>query len=114
MTSLADPTTIARLRAEFDGRLIGPDDDAYDEARTVVMGGIDRRPAAIVRVADADGRRAGRRVRTRTGLELAVRSGGHSGAGHSVSDGGIVLDLAGHARRWRSTSTAAPRGPRPG
>jgi FAD binding domain/Berberine and berberine like len=93
MTSLADPTTIARLRAEFDGSLIGPDDDAYDEARTVVMGGIDRRPAAVVRPADAEDVARIVSVARDSGLGLAVRSGGHSGAGHGVLDDGIVLDL---------------------
>ena len=93
MTSLADPTTIARLRAEFDGRLIGPDDAAYDEARTVVMGGIDRRPAAVVRPADAEDVARIVSFARDSGLGLAVRSGGHSGAGHGVLDDGIVLDL---------------------
>ena len=93
MTSLADPTTITRLRAEFDGRLIGPDDDAYDEARTVVMGGIDRRPAAVVRPADAEDVARIVSFARDSGLGLAVRSGGHSGAGHGVLDDGIVLDL---------------------
>jgi len=93
MTSLADPTTIAQLRAEFDGRVIGPDDDAYDEARTVVMGGIDRRPAAVVRPADADGVARIVSFARDSSLGLAVRGGGHSGAGHGVLDNGIVLDL---------------------
>ncbi|MGH2392106.1 MAG: FAD-binding oxidoreductase, partial [Candidatus Limnocylindria bacterium] len=62
-------------------------------ARVVVMGGIDRRPGVIVRVANtADVSRVVALARE-TGLELAVRSGGHSGAGHSATDGGIVLDV---------------------
>ena len=48
----------------------------------------------IVRVADADDVARGIALARENGLELAVRSGGHSGAGHGVSDGGIVLDLA--------------------
>jgi FAD/FMN-containing dehydrogenase len=73
--------------------VIAPSDAGYDEARTVFHGGIDRRPAAIVRAATAGD--VGRVVRfaRETGLELAVRSGGHSAAGHGVTDGGIVLDL---------------------
>ncbi|MGH3085805.1 MAG: FAD-binding oxidoreductase [Rubrobacteraceae bacterium] len=81
------------LRATLNGRIIAPEDAKYDEARTVFSGNIDRRPAAIVRAKDvADVSRVVTLARDR-GLELAVRSGGHSGAGHSVSEGGIVLDL---------------------
>ncbi len=86
--------SIPRLRAAFDGRVIAPDDPGYDQARTLFVGGIDRRPAVVVRPADADEVAQVVALARETGLELAVRSGGHSGAGHSVSDGGIVLDLA--------------------
>jgi FAD/FMN-containing dehydrogenase len=86
--------SIPRLRADLTGRVIAPGDDDYDQARTVVYGAIDRRPAVIVKVADVDDVVAVVRVARETGLELAIRSGGHSGAGHSVSEGGIVLDLA--------------------
>jgi FAD/FMN-containing dehydrogenase len=86
--------SIAQLRAVFNGRVITPDDAAYDEARTVFYGGIDRRPALVVRVADATDVSHVVALARESGLELAVRSGGHSLAGHSVSDGGIVLDLS--------------------
>jgi FAD/FMN-containing dehydrogenase len=86
--------SIDKLRSDLEGRVIAPDDPGYDEARAVFYGGIDKRPAAIVRVAnDADVARVIALARE-TGLELAVRSGGHSIPGHSVSEGGIVLDLA--------------------
>jgi FAD/FMN-containing dehydrogenase len=86
--------SIPQLRAALNGRVIAPDDAEYDEARTVFLGGFDRRPAVIVRVADAADVSRVVSLARETGLELAVRSGGHSGAGHSVSDGGIVLDLS--------------------
>ena len=86
--------SIPRLRAAFNGRVIAPDDAAYDRARTVFLGDIDRRPAVIIRPADASDVSRVISLATETGLELAVRSGGHSAAGHSVSDGGIVLDLS--------------------
>ncbi len=84
---------IARLSSQINGRVIEPADPEYDDARRVFVGGIDRRPAAIVRVADAgDVARVVTYARD-GGVELAVRSGGHSGVGHSVTDGGIVIDL---------------------
>lgn len=89
-----DEAAIREFSSRVRGRLIGPDDDAYDEARTVFYGGIDRHPALIVRVADAtDVSRVVALARER-GLDLAVRSGGHSPAGHSTTDGGIILDLS--------------------
>jgi FAD/FMN-containing dehydrogenase len=85
---------VAELRALFDGRVIAPEDAAYDAARAVFYGSRNRRPAAIVRAKDAaDVSRVVTLAREK-GLELAVRSGGHSLAGHSVSEGGIVLDLS--------------------
>ena len=62
-------------------------------ARTVMLGGIDRRPGVIVRVADADDVVRVISLARETGVPLAVRSGGHSAAAHSVIDDGIVLDL---------------------
>jgi len=95
-TSTKTDTTIAipQLRVAVKGRVIAPEDAGYDEARTVFIGGVDRRPAVIVRVADATDVSRVVSLARETGLELAVRSGGHSAAGHSVSDGGIVLDLS--------------------
>jgi FAD/FMN-containing dehydrogenase len=93
-TPPASPST-SELRALFNGRVIVPDDPLYDQARTVFYGGVDRRPAAIVRVADAwDVSRLVLLAREH-GFELAIRSGGHSSAGHSTTEGGIVLDLSG-------------------
>jgi FAD/FMN-containing dehydrogenase len=90
----ATPLSIAQIRSEVSGPVITPDDQGYDDARTVFPGGIDRRPAVIVRVADAADVARVIGLARETGLELAVRSGGHSGAGHGVSEGGIVIDLS--------------------
>jgi FAD/FMN-containing dehydrogenase len=85
---------ISDLRASLNGKVIGSDDPAYDDARRVFFSGFDRRPAAIVRAGDAaDVARVVRTARE-AGAELAVRSGGHSRAGHGTSEGGIVLDLS--------------------
>jgi FAD/FMN-containing dehydrogenase len=90
---LAD-SAIPELRAALDGRVIAPGDAAYDEARGVFYRGIDRRPAAVIRVAGADDAARVVNLARDTELELAVRSGGHSAAGHGTSDGGVVLDLS--------------------
>ena len=95
MKTGSDPSAVSipHLRSLFRGRVIGPDDDGYDEARTLVYGGFDQRPAFIVRVADATDVASVIGVARETGLELAIRGGGHSNAGHSSTEGGIVLDL---------------------
>jgi hypothetical protein len=86
--------SIPKLVAQLNGRVIAPEDAGYDEARRVFYGSIDRRPAVIVRAADATDVSYVVSLARETGLELAVRSGGHSLAGHGVSEGGIVLDLS--------------------
>ena len=78
---------------DVTGRVIRPSDPEYDAARATFYGGIDKHPAAIVRVADAEDVSRVVTFARESGTELAVRSGGHSGAGHSVSEGGIVIDL---------------------
>jgi FAD/FMN-containing dehydrogenase len=90
----ATTLSIPQLRTALRGRVIEPQDAGYDQARAVANGAIDRRPAAIVRVADAADVARAISLARETGLELAVRSGGHSAAGHGVSEGGIVLDLS--------------------
>jgi FAD/FMN-containing dehydrogenase len=82
------------LRAALNGRVIGPEDRRYDDARGVFFSGFDRRPAAVVRVADASDVSRVVNLARETGAELAVRSGGHGRAGHGTSEGGIVLDLS--------------------
>jgi FAD/FMN-containing dehydrogenase len=84
----------ADLRASVSGEVIISDDPAYDDARRVFFTGFDRRPVAVVRAADASDVAHVVNVARETGAELAVRSGGHSPAGHGTSDGGIVLDLS--------------------
>jgi FAD/FMN-containing dehydrogenase len=91
----SQPTiSIPELRSGLKGRVIAPDDEGYDQARTVFFGGFDRRPAVIVRAAGAADVSHVVSVARDSGMELAVRSGGHSSAGHCTTDGGIVLDLS--------------------
>ena len=87
-------SSLTRLRGIFGDRAIAPGDAAYDDARTVFYGGIDRHPALIVRARSAsDVIRVVNFARDHD-MELAVRSGGHSLPGFGVTDGGIVLDLS--------------------
>jgi FAD/FMN-containing dehydrogenase len=88
------PTAVADVSSTVRGRVIGPADQEYDAARQVMPGGIDRRPAMIVKVADADDVARVIGLARDSDLELAVRCGGHSAAGHSTTDDGIVLDLS--------------------
>ena len=89
---LAD-STLGSLREVFRGELIRHADPGYDEARQVWNGTMDRRPALVARcTGTADVVAAVRFART-SGLEVAVRGGGHSVAGHSTLDDGLVIDL---------------------
>ncbi|HEX9118335.1 MAG TPA: FAD-binding oxidoreductase, partial [Anaerolineae bacterium] len=85
--------SITGLRTITKGRVITPDDAEYQAARTIFYGGINSQPGAIVRAVDAHDVASVVSFAHDSGLELAIRSGGHSLAGHCLSDGGIVLDL---------------------
>ena len=88
-----DGDALDELRASFRGELVRSADPAYDEQRKVWNGSIDRRPALIARCTGvADAIAAVRFARDR-GLLVAVRGGGHSFPGHSVCDGGILIDM---------------------
>jgi FAD/FMN-containing dehydrogenase len=92
-TTELDPIALAELEASFAGELVQPDSAGYDRQRAVWNGSIDRRPGLIARCSGADDVSAAVTFARRTGLPLAVRSGGHSFPGLSVCDDGIVVDL---------------------
>ncbi len=95
MSVSISPTTLSipDLRAAIRGRVITPQDADYDAARSIMYVEGDPRPAAIARVADAADVARVIDIARESGIELAVRSGGHSSAGHSTTDGGLVLDV---------------------
>jgi FAD/FMN-containing dehydrogenase len=83
----------SKVKSMFTGPVVLPEDAAYDETREVFYGGIDKKPAVIIRVAGAEDIKQAILLAKEQQLELAVRSGGHSVAGYSTTDGGIVIDL---------------------
>jgi FAD/FMN-containing dehydrogenase len=93
MSEATAAISIPQLRGDLEGSVTAPEEPGYDEGRTVFYGGIDRRPAAIVRAANADDVSRVISLARETGVELAIRSGGHSIPGHSTTEGGLVLDL---------------------
>ena len=103
VTGLVNP--YEDLEAQLRGYTIKPADPAYDEARAVYNGMIDRHPAVIVRCADAADVVACVRFARQHALEVAVRGGGHNAGGLGVWDGALVIDLS----LMRST-TADPAG----
>lgn len=89
-----DDLVLKRLRHDLDGQAITPDDDPYDEARTIWNGMIDRRPALILRcTTPSDVTHAIRFAHEHRTL-LSVRGGGHNVAGNAICDDGIVVDLS--------------------
>ncbi|HEY7738856.1 MAG TPA: FAD-binding oxidoreductase [Candidatus Limnocylindria bacterium] len=102
--STSPPVTADELRSQVRGRVVAPEDPDYDALRTVVAGHIDHHPALIVRVANAEDVSRVVTLAAERDIELAVRSGGHSGAGYGSTEGGIVIDL----RELQSIEIDAP------
>ena len=89
-----DPAAVADLKATLRGEVILPGDPSYDTARKVWNGMIDKHPAMIARCAGAADVVAAIRFAHDTGLDVAVRGGGHSTAGLSLCEGGMVIDFS--------------------
>ena len=96
MSTLTTAAEAARreLSSRFEGELIGPDDTGYDEARAVYNGMIDKRPALLTRCSGPDDVAAVIAFARERNLPLAVRGGGHNGAGLGTCDDGVVIDLS--------------------
>jgi FAD/FMN-containing dehydrogenase len=89
-----DSAAISRFRNALHGQLLTPSEPGYDEARRVWNWMIDKRPTLIARCAgEADVVRSVQFARDHD-LLVAVRGGGHSVAGYSTCDGGLLIDLS--------------------
>jgi FAD/FMN-containing dehydrogenase len=96
VTSVAaiDADRIDALSARLSGIVLQPGNDPYEAARLVHNGLIDKRPALIARCRGVADVSAAIGFARETGLEISIRGGGHNIAGRSVTDGGLMIDLA--------------------
>jgi FAD/FMN-containing dehydrogenase len=86
--------TLEQLRERVRGEIVVPGNDSYDEARAVHNGMSDRRPAAVVRAANAGDVMATVAYARENDLDLAIRGGGHSAPGFGTVDDGVVIDFS--------------------
>jgi FAD/FMN-containing dehydrogenase len=93
-TTVASADRARQELKDFQGSLIGPDDADYEQSRTVFNAMIDRRPALIAQCTGASDVAGAVRFAADHGLLLAVRGGGHNGAGLGTCDDGVVADLS--------------------
>lgn len=86
--------TVDQFKASLRGELIQPRDEGYDAARKVYNGMIERRPRFIARCSDVGDIISAVKFARENNLLLAIRGGGHNGAGLGVCDDGLVIDLS--------------------
>ena len=90
----ASEEVYSSLQRQFKGNLLRPGDDGYEEARVIWNGMVARTPGLIARCADVSDVQNAVRAASATGILTAIRCGGHSLAGFSTCDGGLVIDLS--------------------
>ncbi len=93
-TPALDEGAVATFRAQLRGKLIGPGEAGYDEARKVWNGMIDRRPALVARCAGVADVISTVNFAREHKLPVAIRGGSHNVTGNAVCDGGVVIDLS--------------------
>lgn len=90
----ASKEVYSSLRRRFKGDLLRPGESGFDDARTIWNGMVARTPGLIARCADVTDIQNAIRAGSEAGVLTAVRCGGHSLAGFSTCDGGMVIDLS--------------------
>lgn len=91
---MLNKASLDQFRISLRGELIQPQDEGYDAARKVYNGMIDRRPRLIARCLDVGDIISAVKFARENNLLLAIRGGGHNGAGLGVCDDGLVIDLS--------------------
>ena len=86
--------SVDQLQTSLRGRLVQPGDPNYDEVRKLYNAMIDKRPALIVQCRDVADVISAVNFGRDNHMEIAIRSGGHHGAGLSLVDDGLVIDLS--------------------
>src|SRR4051812_50061074 len=82
------------LTAAVQGRVVERGDATYDEARALYNAMIDKRPAAIAYCVDTADVAAAVKFANENNVRIAVRAGGHNGAGLGSVDDGLVIDVS--------------------
>jgi len=93
-TATAAHAVREKLAGSFDGDLVGPEDELYDETRALFNAMIDKRPALIARCSGPGDISAVIRAARDQDLPIAIRAGGHNGGGLGSVDDGVVIDLS--------------------
>jgi FAD/FMN-containing dehydrogenase len=91
---MPNSASIQELSNQIQGQVLSPQSAAYDEARKVWNGMIDRKPALIVRCAASNDVAACVQFARAESLSVSVRGGGHNFAGRAVADGALMIDLS--------------------
>jgi FAD/FMN-containing dehydrogenase len=97
---LLKDTSFQNLKARLNGEVISPGDECYEQARRVWNGRVDKYPSLIVRCVDITDVLTSIELARHQDMAVTVRSGGHSLAGHSVCNGGLVIDLSRMKGLW--------------
>ena len=94
MTATVDDQRVEVLAATFEGQLLRPGTDEYEEVRLVHNGLVNKRPGLIARCTTAADVAAAIACARAGGHEISVRGGGHNVGGSAVTDGGVMIDLS--------------------
>ena len=111
MTTIVDANAARKELVGFKGELVGRSEATYEGARKIYNAFIDKHPAYVAKVTDADDIARVLDFAQKHELPLAVRGGGHNGAGLGSCDDGVVIDLSlfrsiqvdperAHCHRW--------------